>query len=123
MKNPRTSEEIVSITNKYALAEEMTLDTREQKKESGHMDQPSLSKGDDMKRKADRSINVVERPRRHKEYRPKSGEFEGFLDHISFFHLQESTRPETLTDYKVLQMRFSRWKKVPIKRKSMRIPR
>jgi hypothetical protein len=29
MKNPRTSEEMFAITNKYALAEEATLDTRE----------------------------------------------------------------------------------------------
>jgi hypothetical protein len=38
MKNPKTSEEMLAITNKYALAEEATLDTREQKKkkESGH---------------------------------------------------------------------------------------
>jgi hypothetical protein len=39
MKNPRTSEEMLAISNKYALAEEATLDTREQKeKESGHVD-------------------------------------------------------------------------------------
>jgi hypothetical protein len=44
MENPRTSEAMFTITNKYALAEEATLDTREQKKEeSGHTDQPSLS--------------------------------------------------------------------------------
>jgi hypothetical protein len=37
MKNPRTSKKMLAITNKYALAEEVTLDTREQKKhkESG----------------------------------------------------------------------------------------
>jgi hypothetical protein len=37
MKNPRTSKEMLAITNKYALDEEVTLDTREQKKhkESG----------------------------------------------------------------------------------------
>jgi hypothetical protein len=29
MKNPRTSKQMFSITNKYALAEEATLDTRE----------------------------------------------------------------------------------------------
>jgi hypothetical protein len=33
MKSPRTSEEMLAITNKYALAEEAALDTREQKKE------------------------------------------------------------------------------------------
>jgi hypothetical protein len=45
MKNPRTSEEMFTIANKYALAEEVILDTREQKKESGHTYQPSSSKG------------------------------------------------------------------------------
>jgi hypothetical protein len=51
------------ITNKYTLAEEATLDTREQKeKESGHMEQPSSSKGHDKKRKVDHSVNVVEGP-------------------------------------------------------------
>jgi hypothetical protein len=46
LKNPRTSEAILAIANKYALAEEATLDTTEQKKEkdSGHADQPSSSK-------------------------------------------------------------------------------
>jgi hypothetical protein len=29
MKNPRTSEEMLAIANKYALAEEAALDTRE----------------------------------------------------------------------------------------------
>jgi hypothetical protein len=41
MNNPRTSEEMLAISNKYALAEEATLDTKEQKKdkELGHSDQ------------------------------------------------------------------------------------
>jgi hypothetical protein len=45
-KNPRTSEAMFTIANKYALAEEATLDTREQKKEkdSSHANQPSSSK-------------------------------------------------------------------------------
>jgi hypothetical protein len=62
MKNPRTSEQMLAISNKYALAEEVTLDTREQKKESSHTDQPSSSKGHDKKRKANCSISMVERP-------------------------------------------------------------
>jgi hypothetical protein len=41
MKNPRMSKEMFSIANRYALAKEATLDTREQKKESGHLDQPT----------------------------------------------------------------------------------
>jgi hypothetical protein len=60
MKNPRTSEQMLAIANKYALAEEVTLDTREQKKESGYTDQPSSSKGHDKNKKADHSINAVE---------------------------------------------------------------
>jgi hypothetical protein len=64
MKNPRTSEVMFTITNMYALAEEATLDTREQKKEkeSGHTNQPNSSKGHDKMRKADHSTNTVERP-------------------------------------------------------------
>jgi hypothetical protein len=64
MKAPRMLESMFTIANKYALAEEVTLDTREQKKEknSGHADQPSSSKGHDKKRKADYSVNAVERP-------------------------------------------------------------
>jgi hypothetical protein len=62
MKNPRTSKAMFAITNKYALAEEVTLDTREHRKEkeSGHTDQPSLSNGHEKKRKADHSVNAVE---------------------------------------------------------------
>jgi hypothetical protein len=69
MKNPKTSEAMFTICNKYSLAEEATLDTREQKKEkdSGHTDQPSSSKGHDKKRKADHSVNTVERSRCNKE--------------------------------------------------------
>jgi hypothetical protein len=75
-----------TIANKYALAEEVTLDTREQKKELGHMDQASSSKGHDKKKKADRSINAVEWLWRHKEYRSRTCEFNGFLYHICIFH-------------------------------------
>ncbi len=62
MKNPRTSEEMLAITNKYALAEEATLDTREQRKEkeSGHSYQHISSKGHDKKRKVGHSVNAVE---------------------------------------------------------------
>jgi hypothetical protein len=88
MKNPRTSEEMLAITNKYTLTEEASLDTREQKeeKESGHTDHPSLSKGHDKKRKADSFVNTMEQPRCNKEYWPRPREFEGFLDRICIFH-------------------------------------
>jgi hypothetical protein len=72
------------------MVEEVTLITREQKKEkeSGHTDQPSSSKGHDKKRKAGHSINAVEWSWHRKEYRPRPGEFEGFLDLICIFHPQ-----------------------------------
>jgi hypothetical protein len=61
MKNPRMLEAMFTITNRYDLAKEATLDTREQKKEndSCHVDQPSSSKGYDRKRKVDHSVNLV----------------------------------------------------------------
>jgi hypothetical protein len=37
MKDPRTLEKMFYIANRYTLAEEVTLDSREQK-ESGHTD-------------------------------------------------------------------------------------
>jgi hypothetical protein len=88
MKNLRMSEEMFAIANKYALAEEATLDIREQKKEmeAGHTDQPRSSKGHNKKRKADHFVNVVEWPRHHKEYQPRPGEFDGFLDRIYIFY-------------------------------------
>jgi hypothetical protein len=59
MRNPRMSEEMLAIKNEYALDEEATLDTRQQKKEkeSGH----------NKKRKADHSVNNVEQPHCNKE--------------------------------------------------------
>jgi hypothetical protein len=78
INNPMISEQMFSIANRYALADEATLDTREQK-ELGHS-------GNDKKRKSDHSSNAVEHPHRHKEYRPRPSEFEGFLDHICIFH-------------------------------------
>jgi hypothetical protein len=90
MKNLRTSKEMLAIANKYALAEEATLDAREQKKdkEFNPSDQPSSSNSHDKKRKVDRSINNVEWPCHNKEYWPRPDEFEGFLDQICIFHLQ-----------------------------------
>jgi hypothetical protein len=86
MKNPRTSEEMFYIANKYTLVEEATLDNREHKKESGHANQPSSSKGHNKKRKVVCSVDAVDQPQHHKEYRPRLGEFEGFLDQIRIFH-------------------------------------
>jgi hypothetical protein len=88
MKNPMTSEEMLPITNKYALVEEVTLDNREPKKdkELGHLDQPNTSKSNNRKRKSDHSVANIERSRHNKEYWPPLGEFEWFLDKINIFH-------------------------------------
>jgi hypothetical protein len=101
MKNPRTSEEMLAITNKYALAEEVTINTRDQKKdkELSHSDQPNTSKSNDKKRKSDHSMANVNRSRRNKEYRPWPGEYEGFLNQIP----RGSTRPRTVTNCKALR--------------------
>jgi hypothetical protein len=54
----------------------------------GHSDQPSTSKSHDKKMKVDRSMDNVERLHRNKDYQPRLGEFEGFLDWICIFHSQ-----------------------------------
>jgi hypothetical protein len=121
MKNPRMSEEMLPIVNKYALVEEVALDTKEKKeKELGHPDLPHSPKGHDKKMKANCSMNIVEWPHRNKEYRPWPGQFEGFLDRIYIYHPSKSTRLGTATDSKVLQMRCSRLPKRLIKRRSLK---
>jgi hypothetical protein len=88
MKNPRTSEEMLAITKKYALAKEVTQDNKYSKKhkELGHSDQASTSKSNDKKRKSDRSMANVECSRHNKEYQPQLGEFEGLLNIICIYH-------------------------------------
>jgi hypothetical protein len=108
MKNPRAFEEMLAITNKYALTEEATLDNRDAKKdkESSQSDQSDTSKNNDKMRKHDRSLANVERSQHNRtEYRPYSVEFEGFLERISIFHLRGNTRLGTATDCKDLQMK------------------
>jgi hypothetical protein len=76
MKNLPMSEEMLAIANKYALAEEASLDTIEQKKEKepGPSNQSDSSKSHGKKRKVDRSMANVERPHHNKECRPRLGE-------------------------------------------------
>jgi hypothetical protein len=91
MKNPMTSVEIMAIANKYALVEEVTLDTRDPKKdkESDHSDQPGTLKRNEKKRKSDRSsVTNIEWLHRKKNYQPRPREFKGFLDQICIFHRQ-----------------------------------
>jgi hypothetical protein len=62
MKNLRMFEELLAIANKYSLAKEATINTRDLKtdKELSHSDQPSTSKNNDKKRKSDCSVVNVE---------------------------------------------------------------
>jgi hypothetical protein len=117
------SEEMFYITNRYAMVEEATLDTRERKKELGHMDQPSSSKDHDKKRKADHSVNAVEWPHLHKEYHPKLGEFKGFLDHICIFHPQGKHKTRYCDQLQCFADEILKTAKMPHKRRSPRIPR
>jgi hypothetical protein len=57
-----TSDKMLPIANKYTLAQEASIDTRDQKKdmEQGHSDQPNTSKNNDKKRHLDRSVANVE---------------------------------------------------------------
>jgi hypothetical protein len=103
MRNPRISEEMLVIANKYALVEEATLDTREQKKEkeSGHSNQPSSSKGC---ARRGRQISLSTTWSSHDVIRSTSP---GWMNskaswiRFAFFIHKESTRPRTVTDSKV----------------------
>jgi hypothetical protein len=90
MKNLRTSEEMLAIANKYALAEEATFDNKEAKrdKKPSHSDRPGTCRSNDKKGNPT-SVSNVERPLRNRtEYQPRSREFENFLDKICIFHPQ-----------------------------------
>jgi hypothetical protein len=65
MKNPRTSEEMLAIANKYTLTEEATINNRDAKKakELSQSDRPGTFKSNDNKRKSDRSMANVGQPR------------------------------------------------------------
>jgi hypothetical protein len=65
MKNPRTSEEMLAIANKYALAEEATIGSKDSKKDKmPSQSGPSrTSKSNDKKRKFDCSVANVHRPK------------------------------------------------------------
>jgi hypothetical protein len=76
MKNPSTLRDMLAIANKYALAEEATLGSRESKKDKklSQSKWPGTSKSNDKKRKSDRSVANVERSRHNRtEYRPRIG--------------------------------------------------
>jgi hypothetical protein len=106
MKNPRAFKETLAITNKYALAEEMTLNNRDAKKdkESSQSDRSDTSKNNDKMRKPDGSlVNVEQSQCNRTKYRPWLVEFEGFLERISIFHPRGNTRLGTATDCKDLQ--------------------
>jgi hypothetical protein len=89
MKNPRTSEEMLAIANKYALVEEATHETRESKKDKKLCcpDQAGISKSNYGKRKPDRTVANVERLCHSRTvYRPLPDMYVGYLDGICMFH-------------------------------------
>jgi hypothetical protein len=91
MKNPIMLEEMLAISNKYALVEETTIDARETKRDKklSHTDRPRTLKPNDKKRKHDHYVaNVVLPHRNRTDYRPWLGKYEGFLDGIYIFHPQ-----------------------------------
>jgi hypothetical protein len=105
IKNLRTSEEMLAITNKYTLAMEATLYNRDIKKdkEPSQSDRPGPSKINDEKRNPNRSMANVEQPRHSRtKYQSRPGEFEGFLDRICMFLPRENIRLGTATDCKGL---------------------
>jgi hypothetical protein len=113
MKTPQTSEAMFTIANKYARPKEVTLDTRGQKKEkdSCQADQPSSSKGHDKKengRDTTRSTG------------PGWVNLKASWIASAFLTPRESTRRRTTTDSKLSQMKYSRWPKEPIRRKSLK---
>jgi hypothetical protein len=76
MKNLSSSKEMLAITNKYSLAEEVTLDSREDKKdkELSQLDRPDTSKNNDKNRKHDHSVASLEWLRCNRtEYQPPVG--------------------------------------------------
>jgi hypothetical protein len=106
--DPRTPEEMLAITNKYALEEEVTLDNRDTKKDKVlcKSDLPDTSKNTDKKRKPYCSMAKIEWLRHNStEYRPWPGEFEGSLDMIFIFYPRKNIRLGTMTDCKGLQMK------------------
>jgi hypothetical protein len=84
-------EEMLTITNKYTLVKEATLDNKDVKKdeEPSQLDRPSPSKNNDKKRKHNRSVANVERLWCNRtEYWLRLGEIKDFLDGICIFHPQ-----------------------------------
>jgi hypothetical protein len=68
--------------------------------------------GHDKKRKVDHSINTVEQPLCNKEYRPRPGEFGGFLDHICIFHPHEKRKTQNcdwLQGFTDEVLKMSKW--------------
>jgi hypothetical protein len=63
---------MLAITNMYALAEEVTLDNRDPKKdkELGHLDQHCTYKSNNKKRMWNPSVANIKRPHCNKLYRP-----------------------------------------------------
>jgi hypothetical protein len=126
MKNPRTLEEMLAITNKYVLAEEATLNTKEAKKDkkSNHSNRAKTFKSNYKKRKHDRFVaNVEQSSRNMTKYWPRWASTRASWMGCASSILKESTRLKTATSCKYLQMRYSRRIERSSKRTRQRIQR
>jgi hypothetical protein len=125
MKNPRTSEAMFAIANKDALAENVTLDTREQKKEKDTAMQTSLAHPRAMTRRG-KWIVLSMWWNDHNAIRSTDlGRVNLKASWIAsaFSTPREIPRPRTATNSKVSQMKYSRRPKGTIRRKIPKNPR
>jgi hypothetical protein len=114
-----------AIANKYALAEEVTLDTREQKKERSQATRTSPAPPRAMTRRGKRIIPSTQWNGCDATRSTGKDQVNLKASCITFVFStpRESTKPRTVTNSKVSQMRCSRLPSGPIKRKNLKSPR
>jgi hypothetical protein len=78
--------------------------------------------GHDKKTKVDHFIIAMERPQHHKEYQPRLGEFNSFLDRIYIFHPQGKHKTQDCDRLQGFADEVLKMAKASIKRQSLRIP-
>jgi hypothetical protein len=113
MKNPRTSEAMFTIANKYALVEETTLTLGNRRRKMTRATRTSLAHPRAMTRRGKRIIPSMRWNGRDTTRSTIPGWVNLKASWIAsaFSTPRESTRPETVTDSKVSQMKYSRWPK------------
>ena len=92
-KDVRTCEELFDIENQYATAEEVVSETQESKrdKKTSHHDRSESSRSQEKKKKADREVANIERPRSPKPtHRVKPNKCAEFLECKCVIHPQRN---------------------------------